>query len=1071
MKTEKSNKLRGTVLFTVVCVMALLIIFLTGTLALATASSNRAHKSYSSSQANYTAKTAITGFTRALSTDNSVRNVIVNLGVNNNPTVIHPEIKITSGGKEDKTMGLVGYWDNNGEWVNNRITVERETQLNPANPTDPTDRIVKSQWTYDENAGKWIQTERVKITATARVAKEESTVTAYLTKKPAGTITQTQNGSGGIKGLNTVGDGVFENGGRYTGGIGLGLSKSGVKTVNGVKERIQYRLNNAVELDTTLSFFNADMAVMTDNFSINVNQAAESPVSQTIINGNFWTKNMSIVELDYTMQNNFTQKEIPYLYVNGALVTVDGPNFVKIRDTDQNKPGSPYNMFAGTMFVKQNEITLHGDLYLMDEYNAGKKYKVKGENDTTEVTCGDNVLGTTPHSKLYEWTYDTVNMTNAQHESFGGSIYCNGNLTLPGGEINGDLKVKGDLVLQSDTFVHGDVVVGGHFSGGGKLKVGGHLIANERGGYTGDGTTAAPPTYSARDNHYHGPEEYRDGDWSTLNIIDYPERTMFEWKPGSHQNKTNWQPTDILGNDTNTWNSIWYPWADDYCPGITLCKDSEGIIEYFYPGEEYDPDSYVEVRGVDEILDELSNTDSTAREPDTLDVINKWLKVDEAENERWDLEKTFTVKKIVVTDEVGQPKLDENGNVIFRETSVRSDKKSVLFDPTTNTILEDAEVPHYTKADYDGNDTGIDVGSVKVTYYRDNDRQEVSETVALAPPPDPGQADSSDKYQKYNGEETYPAKMTREKIYGSYDGGEYDGAFTPAPNDTKLIKNLQEVRKDLGLDPVTGDMSAYPDSITDPNESAKAERLAMENGEKKSQPVFDGDVIVDSCRLSGTFNGTNITINPQGKDIWIILDNFSFMNGGNIFVDRYYQKPGDSAPTECGKVQFLIRGKFEASGEGGIINKKIKDNEPLEINMAANPRINTDFGMEFYGETDSSIKLNNYFTLTGTFKCPYTDFQSSEKGKYQVKYTDEYGEDWSLRGNGQVRWQDQTGGKPVIIGNALFRDVKETQNNFGLFYTETGQNNSGNGTGNGTQTITVADPTGDQWFFEFYSAT
>ena len=98
MKTEKSNKLRGTVLFTVVCVMALLIIFLTGTLALATASSNRAHKSYSSSQANYTAKTAITGFTRALSTQKNVRDVIVNLGVDSNPAVIHPEIKITSGG-------------------------------------------------------------------------------------------------------------------------------------------------------------------------------------------------------------------------------------------------------------------------------------------------------------------------------------------------------------------------------------------------------------------------------------------------------------------------------------------------------------------------------------------------------------------------------------------------------------------------------------------------------------------------------------------------------------------------------------------------------------------------------------------------------------------------------------------------------------------------------------------------------------------------------------------------------------------------------------------------------------
>ena len=62
MKTENRKTLRGSVLFTVICVMALLIIFLTGTLALASASSNRAHKSYASSQASYTARAAIDAF-------------------------------------------------------------------------------------------------------------------------------------------------------------------------------------------------------------------------------------------------------------------------------------------------------------------------------------------------------------------------------------------------------------------------------------------------------------------------------------------------------------------------------------------------------------------------------------------------------------------------------------------------------------------------------------------------------------------------------------------------------------------------------------------------------------------------------------------------------------------------------------------------------------------------------------------------------------------------------------------------------------------------------------------------
>lgn len=1083
MKTEKSNKLRGTVLFTVVCVMALLIIFLTGTLALATASSNRAHKSYSSSQANYTAKTAITGFTRALSTEKNVRDVIVNLGVNSNPAVIHPEIKITSGGNEDRSMGLVGYWDNNGDWVNNRITVERETEQDPARPTDPNARILKSQWMYDETKGKWVEAQRVKITATARVGKEESTVTAYLSKKPAGTIKPpSQNGSGGIKGLNAIGDGNFKNGGRYTGGYGLGLSTSGYRRLaDGNWERIQYELLNSVELDTTLSFINADLYVTSGTFGINVNNSPEAPVSQTVVNGNMFVKNDSFVMIDYEMTSDFTQKEVPYLYVDGALGFASQCGIVTVEEREPYSHTSsavaPYNVFCGTINANTNNYLIHGDLYLMDDTSTGKKYELKGENGAKiEVTAGENTFGGTNSSQLYKWAYDAVNRTKEQHESFGGSIYCNGNLTLGGGEIDGDVKVKGDLVIKDNTHVHGNVVVAGTFSGGGKLTVDGQLIANERGGYSESGNNnSAPPTYSSRDNHYHGPEEYRDGDWSALNIIEYPERSMLEWETGGkHQSKTTYQPTDILGNDTNTWEPIYYYYADDYCPGITLVKDNEGNIEYKYPDEEYDPDSYAEVKSVDEIIEDLINTDTATRDPDTLNVIEKWLKVDEGVKiaERRDLEKKFNVKIVVVKDAADQPKLDGDGNVIFRETSMRADKKSVLFDPNTNSILEDAEVPHYTKADYNGNDTGIDVGSVKKTYYRDNDGKEVSETVALAPPPDPGPTSAGDKYKKYNGEETYPENMTREKIYGTRTGTEYEGKFNPpTDNNTKIIKNIQEVRADLGLDPTTGGWEKYPESIENEDDRKKAERVAMENGVKKDTSVFDGDVIVDSCTLKGTFDNKTITINPQGKDIWVILEDYTFSNGGNILVDRFYTKPGDTTPTECGKVQFFIKGKLEANGSGGIVNKKIVDNSPLVINMASTPRLNTDFGMEFYGASDSSILLNNYFTLTGTFKCPYTDFEAKNHGYYQVKYTDEYGIDWANKSTGQTRGADQTGGKPTIIGNALFRNIIDTQNEFGLFYTETGQNNSGNGNNNNNPIVPIVDPDGDYWTFEFYSAT
>ena len=291
MKTEKNNRLRGTVLFTVVAVMALLIIFLTGTLALATASNNRAHKSYSSSQASYTAKTAITGFTQALEASEEVRNKIVNLGIDGNSNIIHPTITFNEGGSQDRTMGRVGYWDEHGVWHDNQITVERENLANPTDPNNP----AKTEWVYDwKETQKWVQIEKVKITATARVGREESTVTAYLTKMPGDpgeteTVpTNPRTNTGGIKGLNTVGDGVFRNGGRYTGGMGIGLSGDG-ETNN---KKHTYELRNSCELSTTLSFINGDVYMGEGTFSINVNyNAADVPVSQTVVNGSLIMKN------------------------------------------------------------------------------------------------------------------------------------------------------------------------------------------------------------------------------------------------------------------------------------------------------------------------------------------------------------------------------------------------------------------------------------------------------------------------------------------------------------------------------------------------------------------------------------------------------------------------------------------------------------------------------------------------------------------------------------------------------------------------------------------------------------
>ena len=80
MKTEKNRKLHGSVLLTVVAVMAMLIIFMTGTLVLANAANRRSHRSYTSSQAEYTARAAIDAFYRSTQDNTTIRDAVLNLG-------------------------------------------------------------------------------------------------------------------------------------------------------------------------------------------------------------------------------------------------------------------------------------------------------------------------------------------------------------------------------------------------------------------------------------------------------------------------------------------------------------------------------------------------------------------------------------------------------------------------------------------------------------------------------------------------------------------------------------------------------------------------------------------------------------------------------------------------------------------------------------------------------------------------------------------------------------------------------------------------------------------------------
>ena len=166
MKTEKKKTLRGSALFTVVAVMAILILFLTGTLALATASNSRAHKSYAVSQASYTARSAISAFKKGMEQDADLAATVGAIG-EGSLTKFEPQIKIS-----DKTMGKIGYWDYSDAdhpiWVDDCIKLEPVAD--------------KVDWVYDTAKNEWVSWNIVRVTSTCRVGQEEETVVAYISK-------------------------------------------------------------------------------------------------------------------------------------------------------------------------------------------------------------------------------------------------------------------------------------------------------------------------------------------------------------------------------------------------------------------------------------------------------------------------------------------------------------------------------------------------------------------------------------------------------------------------------------------------------------------------------------------------------------------------------------------------------------------------------------------------------------------------------------------------------------------------------------------------------------------------
>lgn len=1083
MKIEKNRKMKGSVLLTVVSVMALLIIFMASAVVLSNSMNNRAHANYSDSQAEYTAKAAIQGFTQALEDNDAVAQTVLNMAVGD---VVTPVVKVN-----DKGMGNVGYYDNNDKWVKDRIKIE----------------YVKDNMAYDEAQKAWVPMQVIKITATGKVGKQEKNVSYFIERAASESHTTS------IKGFQTLGGGGHQNNGEITGALTMGLEQNG---------KLEYGFKNDYNLNCDTVFVNGHFT-KTDGNSITMNVI--KPNTQFVVMGDFTVKGGAMtINVDYpygssdahgnVISENMSQQSIPYLYVKGNLGSSDGNTMLTVNARGANnfhelREKAPFNIFAGTIGANTSNplpgvpgldrmktascwggVELNGaDLYLM--------------NDLSDPSH-ESRLDPASSSKLYKWSSSVLNGTSSQFYSEGGSIYCNHNLTIgKSADIEGNLVVEGNLTLNERVNVGGDLVVKGTINNTGNIgTVGGKIYYNGSIASTVYTKHNAPAEGRLKPDSVKV-ENYRTGNVFVPNLIvsNIPvhgdvvseENMMLEGYTelklrNGRETGYSWQDetgnaevikelgfadgNDFNNNGLNAWinNAALKPhlsinenYDGQYGREITIIvkRDETGKITDYKPAvtyvdrfgnETYDIISYYFVNGGTytpaTAADAMAKIEYYVADPTGVPTTAKT-------NEPYTIYRVNydgTVTNEVTTEEGTYYVADQNGNATANVASTFA--YYYVVDPATKTAtanLADGPISYYRRRP-DGSFEAISEAEAyepggmnlykawynestiipdEFLYYKEDPDPHISDLAWLNDPVNRTTAEGARSAEGYYQISTYP---------GYHDGSVYPANMLDSDitvGDKKIVMSLTEARKNIGMN-ADGTFADGMYTVNFDSNTVGFKEPAntyTDNGGASSA----GDVyITKSGTITGKWEKDTIWIKPKDATdvINIVLKDVDLANEAKIVVGGK------------GLVNFLLEGTntFSAS-EAGIytenIYKKWKSGALIRINET--DKLNS----IMYGKEDSVLTINNTGIVCAVAKCPYTSFKNpatqglSANWKYVMK-------DGGIWEPTTVNW----------VGSALFKDA-ETNDNFALLYTNSAD---------GADDIHNDGVDGANWYGKYYDA-
>lgn len=418
-KTTIPKRVKGTVLFTVVSVMMVLIVFLTATLALAVTANKRAYTVYQQEQAEYTAKAILEAVNKNIADDTDGTNIRTDI------------VGLAAGASMDVDVQIDDGTATETHTVNIRNTGETRS-------------------IYENNAWKDVNVYAVSVTVGSNTTAASATYESFLgmdvipgTTTTTTTITPGGGDGGAFVSLGDTAGTEIATKGYTTGGtyIGIGIAPQEYTMSSSGKNVIDapYYINGGLTLPSW--------------FSIHFTK----PDDFMVVMGDMTTTNNDSIQTSFAGYDDTgaNYENTPYIYVDGKFTVTVGSVI--------GDPNHAVNLYCGSVsFAGNGTPKVYGDIYLMDE--------------GVDSVFGNS--GTDTH--LYKWVKGTITRGEGNNTEYG-NVYSMGNVRYEGKEqeVEGDIHVKGNMVVSSSNLtVKGNIIVEGTLTVTGTLNcTGGSIYA------------------------------------------------------------------------------------------------------------------------------------------------------------------------------------------------------------------------------------------------------------------------------------------------------------------------------------------------------------------------------------------------------------------------------------------------------------------------------------------------------------------------------------------------------------------------------------------------------------------